>query len=285
TAVAGDVSRRAVAAPFVEHVGVLYSAETLRETLNWLDDAYGRASATDRVAATGPWIAGLLFGIVALSGALAGLLREGPPPQPAPRRAVIVAALAPALIAPLVATQIRIDALPVLVADYLAVHMAIYGALQLAILYAAGARLRRPRPSAVLFLLALGLGGFGFALDRYAASFAPFGPRLPILAAVALGAVVFMLADALAKEGGRAPFVRRAALFLAFIASLVFAAWLDSERLLFLLVVLPVIVLFFLIYGLMGRWVALRAGPSSAGIALGLILAWSIAASFPLFEA
>ena len=45
----------------------------------------------------------------------------------------------------------------------------------------------------------------------------------------------------------------------------------------------PVILLFFLVFGLMGRWVAARAGAASAGLALGLILAWALGVSFPLF--
>ena len=49
--------------------------------------------------------------------------------------------------------------------------------------------------------------------------------------------------------------------------------------------VLPVLVLFFVVYGTMGR--ALDRGgadATSVGVALGICLAWAIAASTPLFE-
>ena len=49
--------------------------------------------------------------------------------------------------------------------------------------------------------------------------------------------------------------------------------------------VLPVMVLFWCVYGLAGRWVAARTGPATSGLALGLILAWAIAASTPLVAA
>jgi hypothetical protein len=62
------------------------------------------------------------------------------------------------------------------------------------------------------------------------------------------------------------------------------AILLDTERLFFLAMIAPVILLFFLIYGLMGRWVAARAGALSAGLALGLVLAWALGVSFPLFS-
>lgn len=42
TVQAGDVVRRAVASPNVEHVGVLYSATSLQEARDWLDRSYGR---------------------------------------------------------------------------------------------------------------------------------------------------------------------------------------------------------------------------------------------------
>jgi len=68
-----------------------------------------------------------------------------------------------------------------------------------------------------------------------------------------------------------------------FLLSLALAVLLDTERLFFLAMIAPVILLFFVIFGLMGRWVAARAGATSAGLALGLILAWALGVSFPLF--
>jgi hypothetical protein len=188
------------------------------------------------------------------------------------------------LLAPLIATQVRVQVLPVLVADYLALHLLLYGGLQLLILYRAGIRPPRPSVWPLLILLAYGLGVFGLALDRYAASFLPLGARLPVLLAIAVGAVPFMLADALMSQAGHAALWRRITLRLAFLASLILAVALDFDRLMFLVIILPVIVLFFLLYGLVGRAVGLRQGPATSGLALGLILAWSLAASFPLFQ-
>ena len=71
---------------------------------------------------------------------------------------------------------------------------------------------------------------------------------------------------------------------MAFLASLAFAVWLDPERLFFLLIILPVIVAFYAIFGLMGGWVGRRtASPLAQGLGTGLILAWAIAVTFPLF--
>jgi hypothetical protein len=65
--------------------------------------------------------------------------------------------------------------------------------------------------------------------------------------------------------------------------SLGLAALLDPQNLTFVLIVLPVFVLFFLVHGLMGRWIARQSGPITAGLGLGLCLAWALGVSFPLF--
>lgn len=278
--------RRAVAAPSVEHVGVLYSRTTLTEAVDWLDGFYGRKAggpAGAPPATTGGWIALLLGGVVALGWALAAALPTGPPGPTPSRRHFWIALIAPALAAPLIATRIDLSYPPVLVADYLVVHLGLYGGAQLLILWRGGLRPPAPRLWPMVGLLAYGIGVFGVALDRYFASFIPFGLRIEVGLAIALGAVPFMLADTLLREAGRAALWRRAAVPAAFFASLALAVSLDWDRLLFLFVILPVIVLFFVVYGLFGRWVGGRSGPTGAGLALGLILAWSLAASFPLF--
>ena len=73
---ARGTGRRAVVAPLVEHVGVLYSPTALEEARNWLDSAFERQSAA-RVAASGGPIVLLLFGIVLLAWPLSQLLPKG----------------------------------------------------------------------------------------------------------------------------------------------------------------------------------------------------------------
>jgi len=134
---------------------------------------------------------------------------------------------------------------------------------------------------AVGALVIWGLAVFGLAIDRYAASFVPTVQRLGIIAALTVGTVPFMLGDALVAVGGWRRLVAR----LGFIMSLVGAAIMDLERLMFVLIILPVIALFFLVLGPLGRWVARRSGAGAAGLGLGVILAWALGVSFPLFVA
>ena len=267
TVQAGAVTRRAVVAPLAEHVAVLHSRLGRAEAIAWLDAAYGRVSDV-AVRATGPWFLALMFAIVALAAPLARLLPQRAPPARKSMRSrqFVLVVLVPALLAPLVAVQVETRLLPVLVADYLALHLALYGGCQLAFLWVMGRRPEGLRPVAVLALLVWGLGVFGFALDRYGANFWPTPERLAIIMALSLGAVPFMLGDSVLARG--APLWQRLASRAGFILSLALAILLDTERLFFLAMIAPVILLFFLIYGLMGRW--WRRGPGRQALALRL---------------
>ena len=275
---ADGTTRRVVVAPGVEHVGVLFSGTGLREARDWLDAAFGRHS-TGPMVKPGLWILLLLAGIVTLFRPVARMLPVGDTVPDVPLRRFLAGVLIPAVVVPVVAVVVYRPFLPVLVADYLMIHLALFGVLQLAILRV------WPLPRvvwvAVAALVVWGLAVFGLAIDRYAASFVPTMDRLGIIAALAVGTVPFMVADATVARGGwRRGFAR-----LGFIASLTAAAFLDLERLLFVLIILPVIVLFFLVLGPLGRWVARQSGAGAAGLGLGVILAWALGVSFPLFVA
>ncbi len=286
---AQGTGRRAVIAPGVEHVSVLYSPTALEAARDWLDASFERES-TAPIPWRGGWIMLLLLSTVALAWPLARMLPAHPPAPSAPltRARVAVVALAPALATPLILAPFDIRLLPVLVADYLALHLGLYGAITLALLAVWG-QLRGQFPARSL-AIALGVVGFGIlvlggVLDRYVASFVPHAGRLGIIAALALGAVPFMLADGILTQGGRAGFGRVIVVRTAVLASLGLAVALNFEALFFLLIILPVIVLFFLLFGTMSGWVGRRTGqPAAGGLGLGLVLAWALGVSFPMFD-
>lgn len=281
----GDVVRRVVAAPYVEHVSVLYSAVALQEALDWMDMTFERQSG-GVVLRLGGWILLLLLGIVLLFKPLAQYLPVASTvSSEVSTRIFWLATVIPTVCVPVFALLPAIEFLPVLVADYLMLHLAIYGALQLLLLRP---KLRVEVKSASVGAAILALWGivvFGVALDRYAASFLPTSGRLTIIGVLCLGTVLFMVADSVVTGAGRGRFWRRIVARMALTCSLCIAAAIDPERLVFLLLILPVLILFYLVHGLMGRWVAQRCGPLAAGIGLGLSLAWAIGVSFPLFDA
>ncbi len=281
----GGVTRQALLAPFVEHVAILQSRAGRAAARLWLDGFYGRDSRAAEPP-TGWALLLLLAAITALAAPLARLLPQGHSAQSAlprlGRGGFAAATLIPMLTAPLLTAPIDSRVLPVLVADALALHLLVYGLIQGALLWWLRGAPGRVAPRAFAGLVIWGLGAFGLALDRYGANFWPTPDRLWIISALAVGAVPFMLADAWAALG--APLWQRILARLAVLLSLGIAVALDFEGMFFVIMILPVIVLFWLTFGLMGRFVAARAGATSAGLALGLILAWALGVSFPLFQ-
>ncbi len=276
-------ARRAVAVPRAEHVGILWAPEALREAVSWADASLGRDSDAP-VARLGLGIVLVLAGAVMLAAPLARLLPAGETPEGLPRRVFWLLALGPAVAAPLLAMQVEIGVLPVLVADYLAVHLGLYGALMLAGAVIAGWRPERRGWVWGFALAACGIVVFGLLMDRYVASFVPHARRVPIVLAMVPGAVLAMWADAVLTRATATALWQRIVVRSAFLGSLAIAVALDFERLFFLVLIFPVIVLFYATFGMMGRWVGRRTGSTLAvGIGLGLLLGWALGVSFPMY--
>lgn len=289
---AAGTARRAAVAPHVEHASVLFSQAAQRESLAWLDAAFGiTRTAPPALDDRGPWIALLLAGGVALawplSRALPVICR---PPGGAGLgwRALPLPMLAPAVATPLLLRFAPTHFLPVLVADYLSVHLALYGALTaLALAFTRRARPLTTPPPKVALAAALTTGwifaSLALPIDVYVTSFEPGPSRAPILAALIVGTLLYMLADEWLTRGEGAGRGAYAASKLALIVSLALAITLDFERLFFLIIILPIIVLFFLIHGLYSGWAYRRTGhPFVGATANAIVLAWALGSAFPL---
>lgn len=280
TAIAGDVQRRAVAAPRVEHVGVLYSPTTLEEARDWIATATGGLPVGPVAAPFGPAMLALLGAVVMAYLPLSTL--AGPPcpaPRPPSRRRFLVAIALPAL--PAAAAMLALkDIGPVAGFTPLAAFLAVWGAVQLAILAHGGWRPDRPRLRAFALLVGWGLV-FALVLDRSFSAFVPTGPRAGLMVLLLLGALPFALADTALAQG--AALWRRALARLALLTVLGITMAVAPRPLGLIFTVLPVLVLFWLVYGTFARLTAARATASSAAIGNALALSWAIAASTPLF--
>lgn len=282
TVIDGDITRRAVAAPFTEHVSVLHSLAGRRAAVDWLDQTYDRTSDIT-ILPSGWAILGLLGGLVLVFRRIIGLVAQRQTRRPILNtKQTAIVLLAPAILAPLIAVPLNPTFLPVLVADYLGLHLLIYGGLQLLLLKAWGVWFGRIHWVAFGILL-MWCAVFGFALDRYAANFWPTIDRLWIIGIMLIGALPYMVADAALTTSGS--LLRRLGVRISFLISLGIAVALDLQGLFFLLMIAPVLVLFYLVFGTMGRDTSKRGGPMSCGIALGIVLAWALGVSFPLFQA
>lgn len=291
---AAGTARRASFSDGVEHIGVLYSRASLDEALAWLNAVFGRTS-TGFADARGGWL-GLLFGaLVVLAWPLARLLpRVSVPAMGASLtwRRFWPLAVVPAILTPVLLWKLPTDFLPLLLGDYLSVHFAIYGLLTAAGLWHAGA-LRWPElpgravaalAAAALLVAGYSIFGLGLAIDSFVTSFMPIPQRLVLIPVVLLGICPYFLADEWLTRGHRAPPGAYAFTKLCFLLSLALAVALNLERLFFLIIIIPVMLIFLTVYGLFSRWATSRTGqPLAAGFGNALALAWAIAVTFPLF--
>jgi dienelactone hydrolase len=290
-------ARRASFIPHAEHVSVLFNPSTMRESLDWLDRSFGvtRSAAAD-VDQRGPWIIMLFAGIVLIAWPLSFLL---PRLSTAPAGADLTwrSGIWPGILLPMIATPLILRAvpthfLPLLVGDYLAVHFLLYGLITLAWLAWRG-RLPVGRAdrhtsatrfaASLLAVVAFGFIAIVWPLDSFVTSFVPVGSRPMLIIVLLAGTLVYFLSDEWLTRGANAAAGFYVVSKLAFLCSLAIAVALDPERLFFLVIIVPVMVPFFVVYGLFSRWIYSATGhPLVAGAASAVAFAWAIGVTFPL---
>ncbi len=283
-------ARRLAYAGDAEHVGVLYSHASLQAARDWLDANFAPAG-DGPVPSRGPWLALLFSALVALAWPLAALLpvlAEPPAGAGLPWRRLWPVLLLPAIATPLLLRPLPPDLLPLLLGDYLALHLGVYGLLMLAGLAwlrvpLAGLRPSGPVLAVACAIAAWGVLGIGLPIDAYFTAFIPTGERLLMLPLVLAGTLPWFVADEWLTRGAAMPRGAYVASKLFLLVSLALAIGLNLHRLFFLIIILPVIVVFFIVYGVFSTW-SWRATrhPLPAALANALSLAWAIAATFPM---
>jgi hypothetical protein len=292
-------ARRVAFARGVEHIGVLYSVDAQAEAVAWLDAALGRPPVTAVIDGRGRWIGVLFAAVLLLAWPLASLLPRLAPAEPmvppVPWRLVLPVAILPALFTPLALVHAPEHLLPLMLGDYLVLHFALYGVMTVAGML--WLRLRVPahpplgvspwRLAAVAAVVgAYGLFAFALPLDQWVFSTFSGGWRLLLVAALMAGTLPWFIADEWFTRrlaGRRGVYALTKACFLF---SLALATALNLERLFFLVIIVPAILVLFVVYGLISRWVHNATGhPLVAAIAHAFVFAWLIAMTFPVIVA
>lgn len=291
---AAGTARRVAFADGVEHVGVLYSRQSMTETVAWLGQTFSR-TASGYADARGLAVILLILGAILLMWPLSKLLPVvSQPPVGASLawRELLPAGAIPAVATPLLLWWFPADFLGVLVGGYLAVHFLVYGVVSAACLW----WIRRRRAAAtagrvnnkknlvigVVVATAYAAGAIALIMDNYVTSFAITEPRLPLVALMLTGALSYFLADEWLTHG--ATTARGGHLFtrVCFLLSLGIAVALSFADLFFLLIIAAVIVVYFLVYGLFSKWIYEQTGhPVVGAIANAVAFAWALTAVFP----
>lgn len=140
----------------------------------------------------------------------------------------------------------------------------------------------------MLLVSAYALLAVGVPVDRYVFNVLPQALRLPLMAALCAGTLPYFWADEWLTREGLAPDSAPplAAYFfskLCFLLSLVAAIALNPERLFFLALIVPAVLLMFVVYGLFSRWVFKRTGLAAVGAtANALAFGCFMGATFPI---
>lgn len=292
-------ARRMVFSPSVEHISVLYNRASLAAAVAWLDAAFSRDRAEVKgvglANARGLYIVLLFLGLTLLARSVAPLLPQAaasPLGAGLPWRRLLPAAILPALLTPLILWKLPTNFLPVLVGDYLAAHFALYGFLTALALLVLGRGIKPPQDVtssygklaiATIAVAFYGVVIFGLAIDLFVTSFVPVSGRVVLVLAMLAGTLPYFLADEWLTRGATAPRGAYLVTKLCFLLSLGIAVVLNPEKLFFLIIILPVILLFFVIYGLFSAWSYRSTNdPRVAALANAIALAWAIAVTFPL---
>lgn len=308
---AEGTARRVVFAPWVEHIGVLFSPTSLEESRAWLLAALPPTTATAEplfIDKRLSWLGLIYIGVVLLFWPFALLIQPIPPlrvsPLPLNWRIWWLIAVGPALLAPLLLRLLpAANLLPILVGGPMALLFTLYGLLTAAGLLVAWLFGRRKgksqdRPARVRGLLRRTLlmalaaamlvvgyifAGFGLPTQIYLLNYFPPLVRLPVFTAVFAALLPYFLAD---ESLTRRPGAPRGAYLLTkicFIASLVMAIVLNPGQLAFLVLITPLFVLYFAVYGIFSSIIYRRAGTILVGALVNtIVFAWIIAAAFPL---
>ena len=136
---------------------------------------------------------------------------------------------------------------------------------------------------ALVAVVGYGLVGLVWPLDSFVTSFIPVGIRPILVAVLFIGTLPYFLSDEWLTRGSAAARGAYVVTKIAFVTSLGIAVALDPERLFFVIIIVPVIVPFFIVYGLLSRWTYAKTGhPLVAAVASALAFAWAIGVTFPL---
>ncbi|MEU4822378.1 alpha/beta fold hydrolase [Actinomadura sp. NPDC023710] len=288
----GGTARRAVIVGGVEHVGVLFSPRTHRETGAWLDAAFGRRSApVPDVRAVQRAGSALLLHLAAVLtfGAIAAALLGRPADDRAARRRVSVrfALVAAAFAVGAAVPVMRVFRLPLAVAGPLAGFFGVAGVVALVCARDAGVLGGRPRArtvAAAAVLVALTAVSFAVPAQLGWAHAVPVGARVWALVPITVGTALYCLGvEALCAGHERLTAIGVHAWAASAALAALLAAALVGAVSSFVLLVSPLIAGLLVWQG--AQAAALRAVRAPAWVTAlvgGVLLAWPLAVTMPI---
>jgi hypothetical protein len=207
-------------------------------------------------------------------------------------RELLCTSIGPSILTPLLLWKIPVHFLPIMLGDYLMLHFGLYGLLTFAgLMVFKHGRVTLSLPAKSIASLALataalaayGIFVVGLVTDRFVFNFMPGPGRTPLILAMLGGTLFYFVSDEWLARGGRGARGAYAFTKFCFLLSLALAIALNPGRLFFLIIIIPMILAIFFIFGLFSGWAYRKTHhPLVGGLANALVFAWAIAVTFPV---
>jgi pimeloyl-ACP methyl ester carboxylesterase len=283
---AAGTARRLEWTPGVEHISILFAPAMARSATAWAGASIGQQRPIGYVDRRMLWV-----GMVYAGGLLLIWLGLGLLPQRERGQASAIAGwrrlaleLGPAILTPLAMARMPTGWSPILVGGYVAGFFAVYGLAQWLIARGLGIRLRPlagVRRLGSGWLIIAGLSALlllligGVAHTTYL-NFLPTGGRLPTLAAFIVLLLPYFLVDAAIVRSGWGLLGARLLFLLAILGGIMLRS--DAG---FLLLILPLFVVFFALAALIAARLRQRSAPLVAAVIAALLFGWMLGIALP----
>ncbi len=282
-----------------EHALVIWSHTSLEQAVRWVDGITATSRTTPILTDVRlPAVGVLVLGVVWMWWSLTYFMFRRRPAAPISadlgwRRLLLISGGA-GVLTPIILRFAPTDALPIAVGSYVALHFGLYGLLLMVGAAAAGVsplpalrRLRWPATiGTALLLVGFVIIGLGVVAEFWWLNMLPPLRRVPWAVVIWTLAALYFVADAWLVSSQRSSQAswQYAATKLIFVLSLGLAIALD-RGLFFILLILPILIVTFALFGVMGDRLTRRTGnPFPAALATAALIAWVIAVSFPLLS-
>lgn len=279
-------ARRLEWTPSVEHISILFSTNMMSSVTAWIGNSANDPVMISYFDHRVVWIGLVYAGGLLLLWVILGWLPKNAAIRPTTtngwRRAVI--AFAPAVLTPLLLIWLPTTWLPILVGGYVGAFFGVYGVTQWGIARLVGVPLRPFAHFSRLgkkWLLVVAITAFLLLLIGGVAhltllNFVPTVGRLPWLALFALLMLPYFLVDAALAHGGWGILAAR----VLFILSLLFGTVVRPD-VGFLLLTLPLFIIFFALLALVSTRLNRRTSPLVAALVGAILFGWMLGIALP----
>ena len=281
-------ARKVTSVTTADHVGILYSRQTQKEIIQWVDNVFENEN-TPNPNAIGIWTTLLLSSLF-----LGFCLSTSFLPRPEfekikiPFKRLLLVIVLAGVFTPLLLNLHYLSFTSFPAHNYLISHLLLFSVIMSVIFPRNALRLalKNFNLAIFVFLFIFYTLIFGSVLDNYVSSFYPTGSRIPLFFLLLFGCIPVLITMQMLHGATKHAWIKATLAKGSLILSLSIAIILNFEELFLLAYAILLLFAFFLVFGFLSNYLDKRlSNPISIGIANGVSLAWTFATALPLYIA